>query len=1221
MNKYNKREYPMKTTSLKSIIFSTATLIASLTTNADTFEWSVGTGYYGTAANWTNTTGLDAAPPNKYDTALFNGGSTYNVYMTTGTVALGSINATNSVNATLRTTSPVMQNINITTGDQDLLVNSDLTFGYATSNSRPFNINVGTAASTAGTLLVGSSNDGKLSIVGKDTLFNMFGTAVRFIGRNGKSGTFEISNNATANIEGNLAVGLSSNNTTTGNINVNSGGKLNTQDFSIGTYSSNATGTVNITGANSEVSMAPNSTLTIGAFTGANSSLTINTLGTFNTGTVSNHISQTGLVNIGSTGTLNLNANTTIDGGTLTNAGTLNLAANKNLTASNGATVDFNTQFVNIKDNQTYQFTDSNLNAKFNAIGNGSTGTLNLANAQFNGQINNIGFSGGTGTVNFSDYTNANISNTLNIGVSGFNNSQGIVNNTDGLVIVDANTNISTSDSSTATGIYNGHGQSILHITGDTNTLNIGSATQGTGNLTLNDTSRIISSQAGININRTGTLLLSDNSNISANGDLNIDGGTLTSDSGSAYINLDSGKNITLSNGATFSQLMGTQSIKTDSRLTVQSGSSANLSTLKIGTNAPDRSVSHPRGILDVTGINTTLDVTGTVSVGGDGTRGYANFGDQSISTINTLHLTYRNSDYTHGGGGIHINSGAKVNVTTLSLGSNNNEAGAEIFISDNNSHLDAGTGTTTIGSQTAANPAYVLIKTNGTFTTGQDGLILNHNAQISVGNISIFGLNSSGTLNITGQITDNGGKINHRRGTINFTDTYGTFVIGHGQYFGNEINLDTGTYMNVADTTLIESTGTLYTSKFTSKKLINNGKIIVNNSFQTLGDLNTFGAYTGTGILEVGGNSLTINSASYALLGSYTSFTNKITAQNGIALAVGSVVQASGTLLAKTSAAHGSLIDLTGNLTVGDENAYDGFFSDGQINIGQHRLILKDKNQAVLGSLTNIGSSGIDGILQADNGIILEYGKNITGQGVINSDNSITQAFINNGHIQGNSPANAITLTGYVKGVGTADNVIYAGTYAPGLSPAKVYAGKMAFAESATLEIELGGTRQGTQYDNITSTEEITLDGTLDILLLNDYEALFQDHFEIINAASITGAFDQINLPELDDELAWQITTTATSIIVDVISHLQGDTNGDGTVDITDINNITANFGGNPEGDADYDGDTDLADLFTARNNFGRSLPTSGPVSIPEPTSIFTILTMATSALIRRIK
>ena len=61
------------------------------------------------------------------------------------------------------------------------------------------------------------------------------------------------------------------------------------------------------------------------------------------------------------------------------------------------------------------------------------------------------------------------------------------------------------------------------------------------------------------------------------------------------------------------------------------------------------------------------------------------------------------------------------------------------------------------------------------------------------------------------------------------------------------------------------------------------------------------------------------------------------------------------------------------------------------------------------------------------------------------------------------------------------------------------------------------------------------------------------------------------------------------------------GDTDGDGDVDLTDLNNVRNNFGANGLGDTDGDTDVDLTDLNNVRNNFGAA----GANAVPEPSSL----------------
>jgi hypothetical protein len=89
------------------------------------------------------------------------------------------------------------------------------------------------------------------------------------------------------------------------------------------------------------------------------------------------------------------------------------------------------------------------------------------------------------------------------------------------------------------------------------------------------------------------------------------------------------------------------------------------------------------------------------------------------------------------------------------------------------------------------------------------------------------------------------------------------------------------------------------------------------------------------------------------------------------------------------------------------------------------------------------------------------------------------------------------------------------------------------------------------------------------------------------------------------DDEGA----STIASVTVRVPGGpLDGDTNGDGVVDLTDLNNVRNNFGGAGVGDTNGDGIVDLVDLNAVRNNFGAG-------SAPPITSAFHAEPRKTSA------
>jgi Aspartyl protease len=73
----------------------------------------------------------------------------------------------------------------------------------------------------------------------------------------------------------------------------------------------------------------------------------------------------------------------------------------------------------------------------------------------------------------------------------------------------------------------------------------------------------------------------------------------------------------------------------------------------------------------------------------------------------------------------------------------------------------------------------------------------------------------------------------------------------------------------------------------------------------------------------------------------------------------------------------------------------------------------------------------------------------------------------------------------------------------------------------------------------------------------------------------------------------------------------LPGDTNADGVVNLTDLNNVKDYFGtdGSLGGATNADGVVNLTDLNDVKNNFGQSLPSAGLNAVPEPASLLLCL------------
>ncbi len=79
------------------------------------------------------------------------------------------------------------------------------------------------------------------------------------------------------------------------------------------------------------------------------------------------------------------------------------------------------------------------------------------------------------------------------------------------------------------------------------------------------------------------------------------------------------------------------------------------------------------------------------------------------------------------------------------------------------------------------------------------------------------------------------------------------------------------------------------------------------------------------------------------------------------------------------------------------------------------------------------------------------------------------------------------------------------------------------AYSESGIVEVKIGGATLGTTYDQVSTTGAITLGtSTLNVSFSNSYTPSGGESFTIIDGASISGTFTNVNLPALSAGLTW---------------------------------------------------------------------------------------------------
>jgi hypothetical protein len=178
--------------------------------------------------------------------------------------------------------------------------------------------------------------------------------------------------------------------------------------------------------------------------------------------------------------------------------------------------------------------------------------------------------------------------------------------------------------------------------------------------------------------------------------------------------------------------------------------------------------------------------------------------------------------------------------------------------------------------------------------------------------------------------------------------------------------------------------------------------------------------------------------------------------------------------------------------------------------------------------------------MLSAGNGFVLNFGRNIVGRGQLQSNNLLADAAIINGDVNGDSFTNYLEFTGYVKGVGTFNNVAFSGTFSPGLSPTLMTVGNVIYTPSNVLTMELGGLLRGGQYDAFDITGTMVLNGQLDIDLINTFSPSLGDQFLLfqgISGGSFVGAFGSFNFPALNPGLAWDTSLLYSNGILRVVA------------------------------------------------------------------------------------
>ncbi|MCO6044667.1 sulfatase-like hydrolase/transferase [Aeoliella sp. ICT_H6.2] len=180
-------------------------------------------------------------------------------------------------------------------------------------------------------------------------------------------------------------------------------------------------------------------------------------------------------------------------------------------------------------------------------------------------------------------------------------------------------------------------------------------------------------------------------------------------------------------------------------------------------------------------------------------------------------------------------------------------------------------------------------------------------------------------------------------------------------------------------------------------------------------------------------------------------------------------------------------------------------------------------------------------------------------------------------------------------------------------------------FQQLATglLEVNVGGTTGGTQFDQLEVQGNASLAGTLDAQLVAGFIPQEGDFFPLLRADSLTGQFDTVLLPAVSGvELTVQYTNSLVLLVAGDLELKDGDINLDGQLDQLDVNAFVEGWlyhqpvpdvVSYQKGDLNLDGTVDRQDWRLLREAFinaGMSVPQFAYQAVPEPDAwIVTVL------------
>lgn len=551
---------------------------------------------------------------------------------------------------------------------------------------------------------------------------------------------------------------------------------------------------------------------------------------------------------------------------------------------------------------------------------------------------------------------------------------------------------------------------------------------------------------------------------------------------------------------------------------------------------------------LDLSGGTVNLNFSGTMTVGTSTISGGTRTGPAILNILNLLTWTsgtITGPSTTNPQGGMTISSNAN---KTLSGGHTLNNSVSAVWTGTGGITMLGGAIFNNLLDATfeARNDSQINASANETFNnvgtfkkSSGTGFTAIESRLINTGTVEL----TSGTLSFSGGGTSTGSFTGSTGTTFDFSG--GTHNLNAGANLtGDNLTVRSG-IVNIASTCNISSTTTLSALPSGSSGTVNfNGPItslgntlvitggtanINSNPISAPGTL-TLGGVNASAVLNLNfSGTMTVNTASIGLgggrIGPGTLNISGLLTWSGGTMSGNGVTNANGglnitTTANKTLSGHtltngatatwsgssgltmsaGAIFDNSGTFEVQTNTQINASALEKFKNSGTFRRVGAGST-VIQSSFINTGSVEVlSGILQFSRGCTQSAGATILSGGSI-----VSSALFD---IQGGSLSGSGTLTG---------NVLNAGVASPGsTTPAPTgiinIIGNYTQTAVASLDVDIGGTNAGTQFDQLNVTGTATLNGALIVTTLTGYVPNGGDAFKVVSYASRSGSYATIN-------------------------------------------------------------------------------------------------------------